>query len=216
MNSVPPVGKISTDALKKLSESSWQAIPTDQRDLIRRNLLGKIEKEIKNKIVDENMVIPKKDNLEFLFSELWAYFSQFLIFFFIVVLSTQFLTDEKKFEEFVTKKLPSDLWLEFGWTFVAIAVVGSITWLISKGILKQSDEKVREIFVEFPRTIYLFGSSASAIFFSIALYLQKHPATPTGKETPISLLGAGLVILISFFVFGCLVSYAVKGDSLKK
>jgi hypothetical protein len=118
-----------------------------------------------------------KWDAQFFLTEFMAYLSQVVVVFLVAAFSSNFLSDQKKLEAFGNAKVSSITPGEIGFTLLALVVwcgvlllaqilVGGRLW---RGV-------IRDTLYEFPRIVYLIGSTATGVAISIALYLSNHPA----------------------------------------
>lgn len=111
-------------------------------------------------------------------TELMVFLSQILVFFTVAFLMSNMFASEQKLNEFINGKLNATTVSEFIWTLVAVICChGLIDFLGRLAPGKFFSRISAEVLDDFPRTIYLFGSSTTAIFLSIAMYSAIHPST---------------------------------------
>jgi magnesium-transporting ATPase (P-type) len=150
----------------------------------------------------------------FIFIEFCIFISQVAVIFFVAFLISHMFSNETRFTEFISGKLNAQTTTELGLTLLAVTFVLGVL-----AILKQLEpssllEKiVNEVISELPRTIYLFGSSITAISLSIAVYAYIHP-----QETlkPLNFFAHAAFFALSFFTYGCLLKYYFLPKSVRQ
>lgn len=109
--------------------------------------------------------------LKELFEELCVFLTQTLIFFMVIVYTTNFLSSEKELVGLINQKINQGTVKEFFLTLLAIlTVIGFVTILAKAAESKQSEHYVNICIREIPRTIYLLGSSVVAVMLSIIVF----------------------------------------------
>lgn len=154
--------------------------------------------------------VPKQSIRMFVTTELCVYFSQVLIFFFVAVLTSNLLRDEKQLVSYITSKVNENTPFEVVATMLAIAATLGIIAGIAKAAPKTSliERLADELLAEAPRTAYIFGSSVSGTLLAAALYIQLNPHT---QSPPVEFwLITALFAALAGFMYGCLFAYAFK------
>lgn len=159
---------------------------------------------------DDTFVVPKQSLTVFVITEFCVYLSQIVMFFFVAVLASNLLRDEKHLVSYLTSKINAGTIYEIAATMIAIAATVGIIAGITKAASKSSvlERVADEVLAEAPRTAYVFGSGVAGTMFAVALFLRNHPqdqGTTAAEAASIALLWA----LIGF-LYGCLFAYAFK------
>ncbi len=153
---------------------------------------------------------------EFFISELVAFVTQILIFFCVGVLLSKVLSNETDVIKFAENKLGS--WQEFTLTLIAtIFALGLLTtiqrlWNSENGFWNKT---IDNTLLEFPRTLYLFGSSLTAAAIVVGLYLWLNPNADT-ENNPILFIRYSIVFAMTFFIYGCGVKFLLVRKTLRK
>lgn len=161
---------------------------------------------------------------ELVATELCVFLSQFFVFFIVTFFISNMLNDEDKLTDFVSGKLNGSTSLEIFLTLFAITSVIGLLFFIREMTISGFAEKVaREVIRELPRTIYLFGSSISAVTIAAALFLLMNPESMEEVEEG-SDLGVGGIVAMSLFIGGSFFAYGLaikcglnrKAEHIKK
>lgn len=140
-----------------------------------------------------------KENLRELLNEFMVYLSQTMVVFLVAVFSSNFLTDLAALEAFGNSKVNVSSISEFKFTFLALVLWCGVL-CISKEMLGGSllGVAIRKALREFPRIIYMFGSTTTGVAMAIAIYVGNHPIGPwtTGQWWST----AGLMTLYCFWM----------------
>ncbi|RXS44608.1 hypothetical protein EST55_03770 [Idiomarina sp. 29L] len=145
---------------------------------------------------------------KFVFSELVIFMSQVLVFFMVAVFTSNFLNSEEKLVEFANQKINDGSLTEVGLTFLAILVVIGLFSALGRIFdNKYVEFYVNEVLCEMPKTIYVFGSSATGTMLAISLFIYRNPAEGASAQG-----FAALSFLFAFmmFLYGVAFSYAFK------
>jgi hypothetical protein len=156
------------------------------------------------------LLVPKQSIWMFVTTELFVYFSQVIIFFFVAVFTSNLLRDEKQLVSYITSKVNENTLFEVVATMLAIATTLGIIAGIAKAIPKTQliERLVDEVLSEAPRTAYIFGSSVSGTLLAIALYIQLHPHA---QSPPVKFwLIPAIFAALAGFMYGCFFAYAFK------
>ena len=156
----------------------------------------------------EKVDLYKQSIGKFIFTEFVVFLSQIAIFFTVAVCTSNFLSSEDKLVEFSEQKINDGTLGELGLTFLAIIlVIGFFSALGRVFDNKYVEQYVNEILCEMPKTIYVFGSSATGVMAAISLFMQLNPTSDTSAQG-----FAAMTLLFAFmmFTYGCAFSYAFK------
>jgi len=161
---------------------------------------------------------------ELIATEFCVFLSQFFVFFIVTFFISNMLNDEDKLTSFVSSKLNGSTSLEIFLTLFALtSVIGVLFFIREMTITGFSERVAKEVIRELPRTIYLFGSSISAVTIAAALFLCMNPESMKEVKEE-SNLGVGGIILMSLFIGGSFFAYGLaikcglnrKAEHLKK
>ncbi|SFR57535.1 hypothetical protein SAMN04488073_2978 [Marinobacter gudaonensis] len=145
---------------------------------------------------------------KFVFSEFVIFLSQIAVFFMVAVFTSNFLNSEDKLVEFANQKINSGALSEIGLTFLAILMVIGLFSAIGKVFdNKYVDSYVDEVLREMPKTIYVFGSAATATMLAISLFVYRNPETGPSAQ---GIAFLSLFFAFVAFVYGCGFSFAFK------
>jgi drug/metabolite transporter (DMT)-like permease len=163
----------------------------------------------------EDLQVLKQSIRIFIIAELCVYISQIIIFFFVAVLTSNLLRDEKQFEIYINSKINENTSFELTATVLAIAVTLGIIAGIAKAATKTSliERVANEVLAEVPRTVYVFGSSISGTLLAWALFSQLHPDPQTSIGF---LLYVALFAAFAGFIYGCFFAYMLKDKANTK
>jgi CDP-diglyceride synthetase len=156
------------------------------------------------------LLIYKKSTRMFVITELCVYASQVLMFFFVAVLTSNLLRDEKQLLSYMTSKVNENTTFEVFATMMAIAATLGIIAGIARAAPETSllERLADEVLAEAPRTAYVFGSGVSGTLFAVALYIHWHPEV---QSPPVAFwLFAAIFSALIGFMYGCLFAYAFK------
>ncbi|KLT73678.1 hypothetical protein PL75_01665 [Neisseria arctica] len=156
---------------------------------------------------DNNLSIQsiKNKKIQFFIEELVAFGMQTLILFVVIVLISNFFQNSTELIKFSESKFVSirEFFLTLLGTIFAIGILTTIQRLVddrSNFLSKIIDNTL----LEFPRIIYLFGSTLVAVTASIGIYLL---IEPDGVNNPTFFIGHSLLFAVSFFVYGIAIKY---------
>jgi len=159
--------------------------------------------------------------VEFIFIELCVFLSQAVVIFLVTFFISDMLKNEDMLTDFVSSKLNATTLSELGLTIFAVTFVLGLLYIVKEMTMSGLAERVAsEVINELPRTIYLFGSSISAVTTAVAIFLWKHPESLAEVEEkssldPVSFFGLSLFIGASFFVYGLLIKFGLRRKSQK-
>lgn len=156
------------------------------------------------------LLVPKQSSAMFITTELCVYASQVLMFFFVAVLTSNLLRDEKQLMSYMTSKVNENTTYEVVATMLAIAATLGIIAGIAKAAPATSllERLADEVLAEAPRTAYVFGSGVSGTLLAVALYIHGHPQV---ESPPVTFwMYAALVAGLVGFIYGCVFAYAFK------
>lgn len=154
--------------------------------------------------------------LNFWITEFFVFLSQVTVIYLVAFLISDMFGNEERLTEFVTSKLNTNTITELGLTLFAATFVMGFIAIVTK-IIPSGDwsEKIaNEVLLEFPRTIYLFGSSVTAATAAIATFMSQHPQA---INKPAGYFYMAAFFAISFFTYGAgLKAMLILGLSRKK
>ena len=156
------------------------------------------------------VLVPKQTSAMFVVTELCVYASQVVMFFFVAVLTSNLLRDEKQLLSYMTSKVNENTTFEVVATMLAVAATLGIIAGIAKAAPESSllERLADEVLAEAPRTAYVFGSGVSGTLLAVALYIHGHPQV---QSPPVAFwLFAAFVAGIVGFSYGCVFAYAFK------
>lgn len=148
-------------------------------------------------------------NIEFVFIEFAVFLSQALVIFIVTFFLSDMLKNEERLTTFVTSKLNDFTISELGLTLFAVTFVLGLFYIIKEMSTSSLVERIAsELIDELPRTIYLFGSSITAITAALAIFLLQNPDSSQIQASRFFVMS--LFIGISFFGYGCLIKAGLK------
>lgn len=156
------------------------------------------------------ILIRKQSTKIFIATELCVYASQVLMFFFVAVLTSNLLRDEKQLLNYVNSKVNENTMFEVFATMMAIAATLGIIACIAKAAPETSilERIADEVLAEAPRTVYIFGSGVSGTLLAVTLHIHWYPEV---QPQPVAFwLFAALYSALAGFMYGCLFAYAFK------
>ncbi|MDO4696831.1 MAG: hypothetical protein Q4A49_04800 [Neisseria sp.] len=154
-----------------------------------------------------------KNFSSFIIEELLAFLIQFIILFCVIVLLSNCLSNEDVLVKFAESKLDSthELFLTFLATIFALGLLTTIQKLLGDKYTFWN-KIIDNTLLEFPRTIYLFGSSLTSVTASVGLYIKLHP---NNKDNPTFFFTYAIFFAIVFFIYGCGMKYLLIRNTLK-
>lgn len=159
----------------------------------------------------EKVDLYKQSIGKFIFSELIVFLSQVAVFFTVAVFTSNFLSSEEKLVKFSEQKINDGTAGELGLTFLAILlVIGVFTTIGRVFDNKFVESYINEILCEMPKTIYVFGSSATGVMAAISLFIHLNPDSDASAQ---GFAVMTLLFAIVMFIYGCAFSYAFKRKS---
>ncbi len=165
----------------------------------------------------EKVELYKQSIGKFIFSEFIVFLSQVAVFFSVAVFTSNFLSSEEKLVKFYEQKINAGTLGELGLTFVAIFLVIGLFSAIGRVFdNKYVEPYINEILCEMPKTIYVFGSSATGVMAAISLFIHLNPGSNTSAQAQAQAQGFAVMTLlfaIMMFIYGCAFSYAFKRKS---
>ncbi|HEH9413341.1 hypothetical protein [Aeromonas salmonicida] len=152
---------------------------------------------------------PKQTTRQFLTKEFVVFTSQILVFFFVAVLTSSFLSDEKALAELAATKINNGSLKELLLTFSAILfVIGCFTTVQKLTDSELVNELIDEILFELPKTIYFFGSSISGVMLALATFIAF--STTEDNNSTKGYFIITIMFAIMAFCYGATVSYLLK------
>ncbi len=140
--------------------------------------------------------------------ELINYMVQCLVFFMIMVLSTDFLRNRATLEKYLNEKINNfqDIFSLFFIPIVAIFFVAGLMFFALR-VFNSNHEQYEKIDVamrEIPKLLYFIGSSFGILEITISFEVVNK------AKTYWNLFGQGCFVIISYFILGCFISYFLK------
>lgn len=159
--------------------------------------------------------IPNNFNtIHFVFIEFCIFISQVAVIFFVAFFISHMFSSESRFTEFITSKMNAHTMTELVLTLIAVTLVLGILAILKQISSSALLEKiVSEVINDLPRTIYLFGSSITAITLSVAVYINIHPEEAI---KPFKYFASAAFFALSFFTYGCLLKYFLLPTSIRE
>lgn len=149
-----------------------------------------------------------KLNDPFLFSELFIYAVQVITFALVAWVVSAFFTNETYLARHVGEKINDLSVRELISTLAVILILLGVLWVLSEKTGIEFFEKIMPaVYEEFPRTVYLFGSSVGGPLLASGFYLMISPA---GKSTEFRLGVSSVILSLIFVVVFFLVGYALR------
>lgn len=148
--------------------------------------------------------------------ELTIYAVQVLTFALVAFMISNFLSDEAALQKILAARINDLSPGELGLTLLSIIIViGVLSYLKELTGISFFDEILPAVYEEFPRTIYLFGSSIGGTLLTLSLYLIFSRKSQSGDIN----LGYGtfmmaLLFVIVFFFAGYL--FKIKAKNVSK
>lgn len=145
---------------------------------------------------------------EFALMELATFTCQTFIFYMVAVVSSDLLSDEDRLVAYVSSRIGSIAVQELCIVVpVSFLVVGVLHTLSDKCSSRWAKRLIDRVLQDIPRTIYLFGSSVAGVLLALSTFSYKSadPNIVTGSIVFVSAIAA-----ITFFLYGCFVSYFLK------
>jgi hypothetical protein len=146
----------------------------------------------------------------FVLTEFLVYLSQIVMFFFVAVLTSNLLRDEKNLLNYMTTRINENTVFEVVATMLAVAATMGIIAGIARAAPASSllERLADEVLGEAPRTAYVFGSSVTGTLLAAALFMQNHLQVE-GPRPQFWLFAAILAAFVGF-AYGCMFAYAFK------
>lgn len=161
----------------------------------------------------EKVDLYKQSIGKFIFTEFIVFLSQVAVFFSVAIFTSNFLSSEEKLVKFSEQKINEGTLGELGLTFVAILLVIGLFSAIGRVFdNKYVEPFINEILCEMPKTIYVFGSSATGVMAAISLFIHLNPDSNSSVQAQ-GFAVMTLVFAIMMFIYGCAFSYAFKRKS---
>lgn len=156
------------------------------------------------------VVIAKQTTTMFILTELCVYASQVLMFFFVAVLTSNLLRDEKQLLAYLSSRINENSMFEAAATMLAIAATLGVVAAIARAVPPSSllQRLADEVLAEAPRTAYVFGSSVAGTLCAAAIFISNHPGAAS-QPASYWLILAGWSAFIGF-AYGCAFAYAFK------
>jgi len=167
--------------------------------------------------VDETaFVIAKQTTGMFVLTELCVYLSQILMFFFVAVLTSNLLRDEKQLLAYLASRINENSMFEATATMLAIAATLGIVAGIAKAAPPSSllQRLADEVLAEAPRTAYVFGSGVAGTLCAAAIFINNHPGIAKQSAAYWLMLAAWTGSI--GFGYGCAFAYAFKHKAFVK
>lgn len=145
---------------------------------------------------------------EHIIEEVISYIVQCLVFFMIMVLSTDFFRNEKSLKAFLDNKLKDfqDMFSLFLIPVISIIFTSGLMFIILRFFnpenkhYKRIDISLKEI----PKLFYLIGSSFGVLAVTISIDFVNQ------DKMYWNLFYQGLSIIIGYFIIGCLIAYPLN------
>lgn len=155
--------------------------------------------------------LSQPSNLHLVITELFVFLSQVFVFFLVTVFTSDFLRNEERLAGFIKTKINSHTLGELGFTLLAITVaVGVIAIIKEMASSKFVENIAKEVINELPRTIYVFGSSITAMMLAVAVFYYNQPPD-TSKQAQSFFMMAGLFAVVTFtYGFGIKTALSLK------
>ncbi|SPX85017.1 hypothetical protein [Moraxella ovis] len=152
-----------------------------------------------------NQISPIKEHI---IEEIISYIVQCLVFFMIMVLSTDFFRNEKSLKVFLDNKLKDvqDTFSLFLIPIISIIFTSGLIFIILRFLnpeninYKRIDISLKEI----PKLFYLIGSSFGVLTVTISINFINQDKMYWG------LFYQGLFIIIGYFLIGCAIAYPLN------
>jgi len=159
---------------------------------------------------DDFVATARQSPRMFVFTELLIYISQIVMFFFVAVLTSNLLRDEKQLLGYMNSKINENTTFEVVATMFAIAATMGIIAGIARAAPASSllQRLADEFLSEVPRTAYVFGSGVAGTLLAAALFIHNHPQVE-GPRPGFWLFGAVFIGALGF-LYGCMFAYAFK------
>jgi len=154
-----------------------------------------------NQIEPTNHEVQPVD-ISFFVIEFLIFCSQILTIYLVGFFISGLFKNEKALLDFALSKLQANSIGEFGLTVLAILVlIGLIATVTEFFPTHMSHKILRKVIEEFPRTIYLFGSSLTATLLSVATFSVVNSNSNTSRGPKYFLMSG--IFGFMFFVMGC-------------
>lgn len=158
--------------------------------------------------MDNDSTINQMTKREHIIEEAISYIVQCLVFFMIMVLSTDFFRNEKSLENLLNNKLKDfqDIFSTFLIPIVAIIFTSGLMFIILRFFNPENKhyKRIDIALKEIPKLFYLIGSSFGTLAITISFDFVNQ------DKNYWHLFSQGLVILIGYFFIGCLISYPLN------
>jgi hypothetical protein len=139
--------------------------------------------------------------LQFIAIELAAFFFQVLVIFVVTFFISDMFDNSARLNEFLSGKINTNTMKEFFLTLFAVTFCFGLVAIAKEISSNQFVSAIAdEVLNEIPRTIYVFGSTITAVALSAAIVSAGH--APAGSKANI---GFGLAAFFAtvFFTYGC-------------
>ena len=140
--------------------------------------------------------------VSFWVTEFFVFLSQVAVIFLVAFFISDMFHSESRLTEFVNGKINTNTMTELLLTLFAITFVMGLLAIAKEIIPIGLVEKIAsEILYELPRTIYLFGSSITAVTAAVATFISNHPDA-TNKPAA-GFFAMSVFFALTFFAYGC-------------
>lgn len=140
--------------------------------------------------------------INFWFIEFCVFISQVVVIFFVSFFISDMFRSEGRLTEFVNGKVNTNTITELLLTIGALIFVMGALAVAKEFIPSNMVEKIAgDVLHELPRTIYLFGSSITAVTAAVATFIYNHPESTSKPAAGFFAMSA--MFAFTFFAFGC-------------
>lgn len=149
----------------------------------------------------------RRDSLWLLAEELSVSIAQTAIFFCLAMFSSNFLRDKAALTAYAHQKINSTTFPEFFLTLLAILVVSGVLFFLLAATKESSRvlSIAKNVLMEMPRTISIFGSSILATLLAVGIHVFNFPE-PGGSSS----FGKALTIGLMFWAVSFVYSFSLK------
>ncbi|MDP2762642.1 MAG: hypothetical protein Q8O64_19950 [Sideroxyarcus sp.] len=145
---------------------------------------------------------PETLGINFWVTEFFVFLSQVAVIFLVAFFISDMFHSESRLTEFVNGKINTNTMTELLLTLFAITFVMGLLAIAKEIIPSSLFEKIAgEVLNELPRTIYLFGSSITAVTAAVATFIYNHPDS-TNKPA-VGFFTMSVFFALTFFAYGC-------------
>ncbi len=144
----------------------------------------------------------QRNSLWLLAEELSISIAQTAIFFFIAMFSSNFLRDSAALAAYANQKINGTTFPEFFLSLLSILVVSGVLFFLLAAT-KESPRVLsiaKNVLMEMPRTISIFGSSILATLLAVAIHLHIYP-DPSGSSSFAKALTIGFMFWVASFAY---------------